>query len=155
MKALRSKWGLLFSFWKSFTWLRLFSDEFLIKVVRYSGEYPYMDLYYFLGPYLIFRVPISSVWAKFTQRMSIQCTYIPPWENLPAKTTAERWKIRIQNCETVDIVKFWLKLWNLGEIVKFGWNCEIWAKLWKLGKIVKFGGKELNKEQICEFWSKL
>ena len=53
----------------------------------------------------------------------------------------------------VEIVKFgwnceiWLKLWNLVEFVKFGWNCEIWSKLWNLVEIVKFGWN-------CEIWSK-
>ena len=34
------------------------------------------------------------------------------------------------NCEIGWNCKIWLKLWNLIEIVIFGWNCEIRLKLW-------------------------
>ena len=28
------------------------------------------------------------------------------------------------------VIEIWMKLWNLVEIAKFGWNCEIESKLW-------------------------
>ena len=40
---------------------------------------PYRDLFEFLGPYSLFRVPIFIVWGKFTQRMSIQSAWIRLW----------------------------------------------------------------------------
>ena len=64
----------------------------------------------------------------------------------------------VKFCQNWDI---WSKLWNLVEIVKFGWSCKIW--LWNLAKIgstpISFamfrfgleGWKALNPEQpICQ-----
>ena len=46
---------------------------FLVPIiVRVPITGPYRDLFGVLGPYLYFRVPIFSVLATFTQRMSIQ-----------------------------------------------------------------------------------
>ena len=44
-------------------------DHCLQMVFRDLG--PYRDLFGILGPYLFFRVPIFSVLASFTRRMSI------------------------------------------------------------------------------------
>ena len=115
----------------------------------------FRSLFNFQGPYFqclgkIHSKNVNSVYIHTAMRKLARKAHCRALKNSNSKL----WNC--WHCEIlVEIVKFWLKLWNLGEIVKFGWNCEIWAKLWKLGKIVKFGGKELNKEQICEFWSKL
>ena len=52
------------------------------KRVPIMGPGPYRNLFDILGPYLNFRVPIFSVLAKFTQRLSIQSSYTQQWVNL-------------------------------------------------------------------------
>ena len=45
----------------------------------------------------------------------------------------------VQNFTKCSKLWNWLKLWNVVEIVKFGWNCDVLSKLWYLVEIVKFG----------------
>ena len=51
----------------------------------FRDRVPIGTFFTFLGPYLYFRVPIFSVLAKFTQRMSIQSSCTQQWLNLMSK----------------------------------------------------------------------
>ena len=62
--------------------LRLFVFPVFRKGSLFQGPGPYRDLFYFLGPYLFFRIPIFSIVFKFTQRLSIQSAYMQLSENL-------------------------------------------------------------------------
>ena len=63
-------------------WLLSLMFSQTTKVSHCYKKGPYWDLFGYLGPYLHFRVPIFSVLASFTRRISIQSACIQQWVNL-------------------------------------------------------------------------
>ena len=119
-----------------------------------------------LGPYLYFRVPIFSVLASFTRRMSIQSACIQQWVNLNCLSCTalsklggpyyKMWTL----CKMCTFVQKWSKCAKCAKVFlmfkilqnvqncEIGWNCEMWLKLWNLVEIVMFC-------RNCDIWSKL
>ena len=73
-------------------------------------------------------------------RIDVQPTGAQPFGSLPNFTSYP-----FRNITQLKLT--WLKLWNLVEIVKFGWNCAIWLKLWNLVEIVRLC-RNINSKKI-------
>ena len=76
-------------------------------------------------------------------RIDVQPTGAQPFGSLPNFSSYP-----FRNITQLKLT--WLKLWNLGEIVKSGQNCENWAKLWNLGEKNWIKSRFVNFGQNCK-----